>query len=74
MVFKINFLSTYSDCLQKLTFAVIIKEKKQHYLHHTNWIALLFLIVTSTLGISRTIGQYNGLLFLIIKTGLKNQS
>ncbi|KAK8730809.1 hypothetical protein OTU49_007944 [Cherax quadricarinatus] len=45
------------DCCQKL-LSLLLTVKRQHYLNHTNWFALAFVISTSILGVSRIIGQY----------------
>ncbi|XP_071527960.1 alpha-1,2-mannosyltransferase ALG9 [Panulirus ornatus] len=45
------------DCCQKL-WSSLLTVKRQHYLNHTGWFALVVVIITSTLSISRIVGQY----------------
>ncbi|XP_076034373.1 alpha-1,2-mannosyltransferase ALG9-like isoform X2 [Oratosquilla oratoria] len=43
---------------QKIFYGWFVWEKKKHYLLHTTWIAAVVLVITSLMGVSRTVGQY----------------
>lgn len=48
------------DCIQKLWFRLVVKSGV-HYLSHTMYLVFPVLIVTSLMGLSRTLALYKGL-------------
>ena len=46
------------DTLQKLFYAFCVKVQNRHYLDHTSWISVGFLILTALISVSRTVALY----------------
>ena len=46
------------DTIQKLFYAIWVKVQNRHYLEHSSWISVSFLVLTAFISVSRTVALY----------------